>query len=78
MKGTGWIGLGGAIRLGALVALLALSRVATGQEPQGLIEQRVALDNDSVSVILLIFPPAPRRGATSALRRKWGSSSRAS
>jgi quercetin dioxygenase-like cupin family protein len=60
--------LGGAL----LVALWACPTPAGGQAPQGRIEEYVALDNESVRVTLLTFPPGSASGRHVGLEPELG------
>ncbi len=55
---------------GALVLLLATATAA--QAPAGVVQQQVALDNDSVWVALLTFPPGSASGEHSGLDPELG------
>ncbi len=57
---------------GALLALLAGVGAARGQEPRGVIEERLALENESVRVSLLTFPPGSASGRHSGLDPEMG------
>jgi len=71
-------GVRAALGLSLGVGLLA-GVPGVAQEPRGLIEESVALDNNAVRVSLLTFaPPAPPRGSTRAWTPSWASSWRAS
>jgi quercetin dioxygenase-like cupin family protein len=54
---------GKAVAVSTLIAsMLVLEGVLSAQGPQGQIEEVVALDNDSVRVALLTFPPGSASG----------------
>lgn len=59
--------------LAVTIALLGLlTTPARGQGPQGRIEEHVALDNESVRVVLLTFPPGSASGRHSGLEPELG------
>jgi quercetin dioxygenase-like cupin family protein len=64
--------LGQAAALGALALLVTLASDASAQDPQGVIEERLALDNDSVRVSVLTFPPGSASGRHSGLDPELG------
>jgi quercetin dioxygenase-like cupin family protein len=61
-----------AAALGALVGLVTLASGATAQDPVGVIEERLALDNDSVRVSILTFPPGSASGRHTGLDPELG------
>jgi len=64
------------VRIATLALTLALLGLpagsARGQAPQGRIEEYVALDNDSVRVVLLTFPLGAASGRHSGLEPELG------
>ena len=46
----------------AILALSATARPAAAQTPTGAIEEQVLVDNDTVRVVLLVFPPGSSSG----------------
>ena len=46
----------------AILALSATARPAAAQTPTGAIEEQVLVDNDTVRVVLLVFPPGSASG----------------
>lgn len=59
--------------LALATALLGLPAApAPGQAPPGRIEEQVALDNESVRVVLLTFPPGSASGRHSGLEPELG------
>ncbi len=57
---------------GALLSTLAGVGAASAQEPRGVIEERLALENESVRVSLLTFPPGSASGRHSGLDPEMG------
>ena len=57
---------------GVTVALLALGASAAAQDPQGVIQEWVTMDNDSVRVALLTFPPGAASGRHTGLDPELG------
>lgn len=46
----------------AILALSATARPASAQTPTGAIQEQVLVDNDTVRVVLLVFPPGSASG----------------
>ena len=57
--------------IGLLVAL-ALPALARAQAPQGVVEERLAFENESVRVALFTFPPGSSSGRHSGLDPELG------
>jgi quercetin dioxygenase-like cupin family protein len=55
-----------------LLAALALAGAAAAQGPQGIVEERLAFENESVRVALLTFPPGSSSGRHSGLDPEMG------
>jgi quercetin dioxygenase-like cupin family protein len=64
--------LGRTALLGVLAGLAVLAPGARAQDPQGVIEERLALDNDSVRVSVLTFPPGSASGRHTGLDPELG------
>jgi quercetin dioxygenase-like cupin family protein len=58
--------------LAAIAVLLLVTGAACHQAPRGVIDQRVALDNDRVQVSFLTFPPGSASGRHSGLEPELG------
>ncbi len=56
----------------ALLVLLLVPVAGLAQQPQGVIQQRVALDSDDVWVALLTFPPGSASGEHSGIDPELG------
>ncbi len=61
-----------ALALGVLAGLVMLASGVAAQDPQGVIEERLALDNDSVRVALLTFPAGSASGRHVGLEPELG------
>jgi quercetin dioxygenase-like cupin family protein len=57
---------------GLLAAVLLLPATAGAQTPQGIVSEHVALDNESVRVSLLTFPPGAASGRHVGLEPELG------
>jgi quercetin dioxygenase-like cupin family protein len=55
-------GLGYHVAVAVVVALALAARLATAQAPGGAIGEQVLVDNDTVRVALLVFPPGSASG----------------
>ena len=51
-----------AVVVGVVLALALAARLALAQAPGGAIEEQVLVDNDTVRVALLVFPPGSASG----------------
>ena len=51
-----------AVAVGVVLALALATRVTLAQAPGGVIEEQVLVDNDTVRVALLVFPPGSASG----------------
>ena len=60
------------LALGVTAALLVVGAGAAAQDPQGVIEEWVTLDNDAVRVALLTFPPDSASGRHTGLDPELG------
>lgn len=56
------LGRRAAVAVVVILALALTARLATAQAPGGAIEEQVLVDNDTVRVALLVFPPGSASG----------------
>ncbi len=61
-----------AVLAGAVIGALLMPGVAAAQDPRGRIEERVALENDAVRVLLLTFEPGSASGRHVGLEPEMG------
>jgi len=61
-----------AVLVGALIGSLVGASLVSAQEPRGRIEERVALDNETVRVVLLTFEPGSASGRHVGLEPELG------
>ena len=60
--GSGRPGVRGHAAVALIVALVLVGRLAAAQAPVGAIQEQVLVDNDTVRVALLVFPPGSASG----------------